>query len=336
MEMHKHGYGTRRTLSKPTILVLLSIGAFAWTGVAAQPTDAPPRPAGPPDEPPAEQVALRNWGLLALDDRGFESALDNAPLAFWIEAVRASAREYDRIDRLTREQDEILSRIETGRARILHGRPRVADMGTRRDLRRLIGDLHANQQEIERCETRVDEVAAAVAGRAPEIRQRLESVLGMWDAVSTGSAVVARPRREMARQGLQWSVDLMREAEEEPDGAADRIAEALRQTSELREARHMNRPGFQRISERIDELEREQALLKQRIEAGQRELEEIRAQIDRMSQMQQWRTQRGAGLGPGAGGAGPPAGRDRMGLGPGRGMRLYEAPPEPTPAPTGP
>lgn len=275
---------------------LLAAGLAVTAASLAQ----PPLPGGPPG-PPDRAIDLPDAPNRKASDfewrfpPGFELASgDEEPLRIFLTALSDLGELVRQSGELDAKQAQLVAQAQAYQRDIQRRTGMFPNFRERSRMRELIGELHRNQQDFRNNEEAMRQVAMRVALQAGPVRRRLQDLREAWETTQgsseSGDANQDRPQRRFGDRVSQ-TVAVLEAAESAPEANVNRVLyDMLRYYAE--QGSRSRSYLLQRLSERLDQIEREQALLRQSLEANDREIESLRRQIERIGQLRRRHTGR--------------------------------------------
>lgn len=262
------------------ILIMHTLASMAL----AQPPDAPgPKGTGAPlmmeDEP------------ILWDALGDQALKPDDPLVILRNALREHAQRMKNLETLSSEQDVLSDQLRLETARILPGRPTLPEIPKLQERRRLVAELHRNAQAMESEEAEMRKALEPLVANAEVIRQRLGEALQEVDQRIlnlNGNTTSARKRfLERQKERMEISRTLLESVQANPNHGIDLLIEGLRKNALYPERRGGPSLLIMEMRGQLENLEREQLFLKQRLQNHEETLRSLQTQIDQLAKSQQ-------------------------------------------------
>ena len=280
-----------------SFLLILALMVCACVPLGAQPPEPPPDGGQSsidlPETPQREEEPP--WRL----PPGYELPADESdPLRVWLKGLQDVSQVIRKTTELDNEQARLVGEVQMHQREIQKRSGTFPPFRDRSRMRELIVQLHANQDALQEANKELMRIVGRLAKQAGPIRTSLQSVQERWAALAEKSRTddTHKNRREAAMAGrerdrLTATLTILEELEADPTHKAARLLTDIR--------RHFNGKAgrsrgyvLQRLTERLERLEREQKLLRQSLEAADEELTTVRRQLERIEQMQMRRAWR--------------------------------------------
>ena len=274
--------------NKWSIRALMALANIAILSLTPVVSTQPPH--GPGSRGSGAPPIIEEEDLL-WDALGEQTLKPDDPLTILRNALREYAQRMKNLENLSVEQDVLSDQLRLETARILPGRPSLPEIPKLQERRRLVAELHRNAQAMEAEEAETRKALEPLVANAEAIRQRLGEALQEVDQRilnMNGNITSARKRfLERQKERMEISRILLESVQANPNHGVDLLIEGLRKNALYPERR--GGPSLLIIEMRgqLENLEREQLFLKQRLQNHEETLRSLQTQIDQLAKTQQ-------------------------------------------------
>jgi len=255
-----------------TIFIVMLLAGIASAQNPPEPITAPE----PERQPPTPSTSESVFGHL-FPEAPMDAMAGSADLKAWFDDMARLANQMRQIAELGKAQMQVLDRVRAHREPG-NGPPPYLTPESRGPVRDSVRELHTFQEQLDALQEEWSGLARNLADRTDLVLPHFEALREKWAADPATTEKEDSPQAQNLRQ-LDQLIALLQDYQERP-GDPNRLVHNVWKGLFLKSAFQR---GFllQRFQERIDRLEREQAVLSRRLEANRRELEEIKEQLDR-------------------------------------------------------
>lgn len=267
---------------------LITLAGIAILSLTATVSTQPPH--GPGSRTMGVPPMIEEEDLL-WDAIGEQSLKPDDPLTILRNALRDYVQHIKNLETLSGEQDVLSEQLRLETARILPGRPTLPEIPKLQERRRLVAELHRNAQAMEAEESEIRKALEPLVANAEAIRQRLGEALQEVDQRIlnlNGNATTARKRfLERQKERMEISRTLLESVQANPNHGVDLLIEGLRKNALYPERRGGPSLLIMEMRGQLENLEREQLFLKQRLQNHEETLRSLQTQIDQLAKTQQ-------------------------------------------------
>lgn len=156
---------------------------------------------------------------------------------------------------------------------------------SRSSSRRMIQQLHAVQEEMDQLEKELLDKGRRILELREPMEAQLERLKKKWQKEEL-------PPDKQRLAFLENLLDRLKALAEDDEKGAENLVKTVYHILQARRLAQME-PIQMRFLERLEKLERENAVLYQRLDANNRELSTLRNQMEALLQFQEWQQQKG-------------------------------------------